>query len=268
MIRKNFQRFLLALLAALTLVLGVGVAPASATTSMTVRGTVICANGHDVVGVWVESSAGGSKFATWHAFGGHKNTAYYSTKIASRLSSTKITIRVGCGGSKASWWSDNGSPKITVAGNRTLNTRCEESAGKASRCAWPWKGETTTVNLGAPGNCTWGALQKWKAAVGTYPLTGGDAANWDNFARTHGWYVSGVPHVRAFVVFEPYKGGSFAAGHVGWVTGITYVGSGKFDITVVEMNAGANGFNKYRTHTYRHVDDDMSYIVAPVSKAT
>jgi surface antigen len=265
--RTRLRTAALTLAVASLFAVGTGVAPASAaTTSMTIRGTVICASGHDVVGVWIESTAGGSRFSAWTAFKGHENTAYYETTIKSRAKSTKITVRVGCGGSPADWWSDNGTPRITVTGSRTLNTRCVEAAGTGTRCAWPWVGQTVKTNLGARGNCTWGALAKWKAAVGTYPRTAGNAGAWNDYAKTVGWYVSGVPHVRSMVIFEPWTGGSFAAGHVGWVTGVKHVGGGKITITVIEMNAGTNGFNRYRTHVYPHVSGDMSYIVAPVTK--
>lgn len=238
--------------------------PAMAATTREVRGTVVCRGGHAVTGVWINSSAGGSKFASFNRFAGKPHAAYYKASVVTAAATTSIRLEVGCGGTTSSWWSKNLTAYATVSGTRTLSTRCSEAAGTAQRCTWPPQGTTVSTNPGSPGNCTWGAQEQWKSRTGSYLRTSGDAGEWNTTAASYGWYVSSVPHVRSIVVFEPGSGGSGAAGHVAYVTGVTHVGSGAFDVQVIEMNAnhGGGGFNKYNTWPYRHVPGAMNYIVS------
>ncbi|WP_182377771.1 CHAP domain-containing protein [Nocardioides sp. WS12] len=245
---------------------GLADAPAQAATTRTVKGTVVCKGGHAVTGVWVQSSNGGSKWASFNRFAGVAHAAYFTASITTASSSTSIRLDIGCGlksGTTNTWWSNNSTPNATVTGSRILNTRCAEASGnRAVRCTWPPKGQTVSSNLGAKGWCTYGALAQWKARAGYYPRTAGDAGYWDNTTATFGWYVSSVPHVRALVTFEPSSGSKY--GHVAYATNVVHVGNGKFDVTVIEMNANHNGggFGKYNTFTYRHVPGQMKYVVS------
>ena len=193
-------------------------------------------------------------------------SAYYKRSVTTSASSTTVQLSVGCGGSTSSWWSDNLTPTATVSGSRTLNATCTEtnSPKRAQRCVWPPKGTTTPTNLGAAGNCTWGALEEWKARTGSYPLTSGNAAEWNTTAAGNKWYVTSVPTKRAIVVFEPgVQGTDPDFGHVAYVLDVLPQGSGKFKVYVREMNAEAHGggFNEYNYWTYTH-SSGMSYIVS------
>lgn len=97
--------------------------PAAQAASPTIKGTVTCANGKGVVGVWVRSSRQGSKFAAW------KKTAAASASYSAQVSTslpTSISLHVGCGGSTKTWGSDDFSPMIAdVAGSATISvTNC------------------------------------------------------------------------------------------------------------------------------------------------
>jgi hypothetical protein len=114
-------------------------APSPKTSSITVRGTVAC-RFHDVVGVWVESSGGGSGWASWsHTTNGW--TAAYSIQIKNTTLPTSLRLHVGCGGSPMSWWSDNRTPGTSVAGSGTYDASCSEGStrpatGDNTRCRW------------------------------------------------------------------------------------------------------------------------------------
>lgn len=235
---------------------------AAAATTRTISGVVTCYNGRAVVGIWVESTGGGSGWAnTTTQFAGQANSAYFTRTITTSASSTSVRLDIGCGGTTVSWWSNNRTPFITVQGNRVLNAECKEAAGTGTRCSWPPKGATVTSIAGVPwGECTWGALQEWKKATGYFPATAGNAHNWDNYMPSRGWRISRVPAVRSFVIFEASSSHP-TYGHVGWVTGVRHVGSGQFDVTMIEMNYGA-GLGFSRTSTFRHKKGTHDYILA------
>ncbi|MFN8017317.1 MAG: hypothetical protein U0P45_04245 [Acidimicrobiales bacterium] len=122
----------------------VGSSSASATVTIKISGTVRCKGGHEAVGVWVTSSAGGKGFANFKKaintpqYG--KSMGYYWKSLTISGSSTSISLHVGCGykSGTTSWWSDNYSPSITINSSRPLNTSCTESAGAgANRCGTP-----------------------------------------------------------------------------------------------------------------------------------
>ncbi len=262
MLRRSL--FALVALVALSVIGILGAAPAHAATSRTVSGTVTCANGRTVVGVWVESTAGGSGWANFNRFAGKSSAAFFTKTITTSSSTTSVKLHVGCGGSSRAWWSNNRTSYLSVTKSRVVNARCWEASGTGNRCKFPPKGRTTTRNLAPWGQCTYGALNRWRQAVGYYPLTSGNAADWDNSMASYGWFVSSVPHLRAFVIFERgVYGASSRYGHVGYVTGVRYVGSGQFDVTYVEMNYGA-GIGKERTWKRRHVQGKMEYVVATI----
>lgn len=100
--------------------------------SIQVAGAVHCINGsQNVEGVWVNSSAGGSKWATWiwSGYTGSANTyAAYTATLSvpwpSSSSSTSIQIRVGCGGTKQTWGSTNRTPSVNTTSSRLLSANC------------------------------------------------------------------------------------------------------------------------------------------------
>lgn len=102
---------------------GALLAPAAQAAGITISGNVTCANGQPVVGVWVQSSGGGSKFAPWTKTG--TATASYSTSISTALP-TNVSLHVGCGNTPQQWGSSNFSPVIVdIAGSTTFSvTNC------------------------------------------------------------------------------------------------------------------------------------------------
>ena len=116
---------------------------ASASTTITIRGGVSCSY-HPVTGVWVQSSQGGSKFASWSKASPGGYGAAYSAAITVASLPTAIQLHVGCGaGSSAgSWWSDNWTPwSGAVNGNTYLDALCREGtsqppSGANTRCAF------------------------------------------------------------------------------------------------------------------------------------
>src|SRR5689334_23001481 len=83
-------------------------ASASAASSVTISGVVHCNRGA-VVGVWVQSSGGGSKFANWKRLITSASDSTYSATVSTNLPSN-IQLHVGCGGSTSTWGSSNYSP--------------------------------------------------------------------------------------------------------------------------------------------------------------
>ena len=120
-----------------TLLLSIGlvfaISPAAqATTSLTMSGSVACAGGQPVEGVWVQSSGGGSKFAGWRATS--STAASYSATISTAVP-TVISLHVGCGGSASSWNSDNRTPPTYgISGNYQLNVTSCNSPPRT--CTW------------------------------------------------------------------------------------------------------------------------------------
>jgi len=123
---------------------GLGASSAAmASTAITVQGAVSCAD-HALVGVWVQSSGGGSRFAGWGKSSSGGYDGVFSTTITTALPTT-LQLHVGCGGSTATWWSDNWTPGKSVGGSVTLEALCNEgtrqpAGGANSRCAYTTTG--------------------------------------------------------------------------------------------------------------------------------
>lgn len=254
-------------LLALAIVASTVAAPPAGAATPTVSGSVSCSNGQPVRGVWVQSSAGGSKWASWWAFPGRPTEAYFSASLSFGATSSSIQLHVGCGGTTSSWWSTNLTPTISVSSSRTVNASCSSTqSGRRTSCTFPPKGQTTTYNQGIAGYCTWGAYDKWRAATGYYPNIGGNAIAMDDNAAAKGWRVTTMPAKRAMIVFNT---GTF--GHVGWVTNIRRSSTGKVLIDIVEMNYGSwvdaangitTGFNKFSTRTVDWNPSNQRFIQA------
>jgi surface antigen len=123
-------------------------------------------------------------------------------------------------------------------------------------------GQTQGVNPGAPGQCTWGAAQKWFEASGSYPVLRGDAMSWGDSAAAAGWTVVDDPEDRSIVVFQPGVAGASSIGHVAWVDSVSQRPDGRW-IHVTEMNnAYLGGVGIFNGRDIKDVPG-MSYILLP-----
>jgi surface antigen len=225
-------------------------------TTITVRGTVICASGRTVVGVWIQSSAGGSGWATFTKLPGRPHVAYYTRTMTIGSTSSSVYPTVGCGGTPQSWASSNSAPAKSVSSTYVYNVRCSDpSSGKGSCSGAPLPSGRST-NWFASGNCTWGAAQLWKKATGQFPSWSGNAKQWNENAAALGFRTSSVPHERSVAVFE--FGGS-GNGHVAWVTRVWVSGS-TIMFHVREMNVKGLGVWSERDIA---LGSGMSFIIAP-----
>ena len=118
-------------------------------------------------------------------------------------------------------------------------------------------GVRASSNWATPGQCTWGALNKWYQSEGYYPGGWtGNAMTWASGAASAGYTVSGTPRTRSILVMQPGVHGSSSVGHVAWVTAV----NGN-EVTIIEMNALAGAYN-YNTRTLTD-GPGMKYIYAP-----
>jgi surface antigen len=138
------------------------------------------------------------------------------------------------------------------------------ACGPASPVVDPTRatGRTEAVNPGSPGQCTWGAAQKWFEASGSYPALTGNALSWSDSAVAGGWTVVDDPHDRSIVVFQPGVAGAGAIGHVAWVDSVDQRPDGQW-IHVTEMNnAYYGGAGIFNDRDIRNVPG-MSYVLLP-----
>jgi hypothetical protein len=120
--------------------LGMSLAPAALAATVTISGSVTCANNKGIEGVWVQSSVKGSQFATLKTPGAVTTT--YSANISTPVP-TSISLHVGCGGSTKTWGSSNFSPaiagvntSITLSVTNCVNGQCSPLMGyKAAQWA-------------------------------------------------------------------------------------------------------------------------------------
>ncbi len=123
--------------------------------------------------------------------------------------------------------------------------------------AW---GRTVSYNQGAPGECTWWAINEFHGFTGVYPNlvapgNNGNAMYWAGNAAYNGWTVTATPRVNSIVVFPANTAGAGSVGHVAWVTA---VGGG--NITISEMNW--YGWDRVDTRTIVPVSS-FRYVLAP-----
>lgn len=148
----------------------------------------------------------------------------------------------------------------TVTSKRSTVTKTRAIAKKTTSKTTSYRassGPHASYNWATPGQCTWGALQKWKNYTGWY-LGGftGNAQTWNTRAAAAGHSVGTTPRAHSVVVFEAGVAGASSVGHVAWVTSVS--GS---KVTFIEMNGMAGPYN-YNTRTTTH-QGGMSYIYAP-----
>ncbi|MUL64448.1 hypothetical protein BOO86_08240 [Mycobacterium sp. CBMA 234] len=119
-------------------------------------------------------------------------------------------------------------------------------------------GATQPSNSGGPGQCTWGAMQKWFENAGYYPDIHGNARVWADAARARGWTVVDEPQVRSIAVYPAELPGVSQYGHVAWVNSV----SGR-SINITEMNNESHGGPfAWWTRDTQHIPG-MSYILMP-----
>lgn len=269
---RPLRRLLLSLLLATA---GAAVVPAPAHAAYTVgfSGTVVCDWSSDAVqGVWVQNADGSDGWATWWAYPGRTNAARYSITVTSSRPDPAIRLDIGCGRNASGGWRRTLlTPDFRTRSGFTENRRCigtQAAADRARVCTPAPNPSTLSYNQGASGYCTWGAIQKWRSWVGSYPNIVGNANQMDDDARRKGFYVSSVPHVGSMVVWN--DGSTY--GHVAWVIAVRKSGSTVlFDS--VDMNVGSwvdrskaitTGFGKYTTRTNLTWNPSVqAFIVAP-----
>ncbi|MBJ7340371.1 CHAP domain-containing protein [Mycolicibacterium sp.] len=123
-------------------------------------------------------------------------------------------------------------------------------------------GRTQANNPGTPGQCTWGAAQKWFEASGSYPAMRGDAMAWRDSAIAAGWTVVDAAQPRSIVVFPPGVAGAGGYGHVAWVDSVSRGPTGTV-IHVTEMNnLQAGGVGIFNDRDVIEVAG-MSYVLLP-----
>lgn len=139
-------------------------------------------------------------------------------------------------------------------GMADCNASAPSSSGRAT-------GNKMPSNTGYSGQCTWGALEQWKARAGYYLRVSGNAKDWAASARSNGWTVVADAQPQSIVVFQPgVQGANRTYGHVGYVTSTSRRSDGLY-ITFTEMN-GTAGPGRYDQRTVKDVAG-MSYILKP-----
>lgn len=146
----------------------------------------------------------------------------------------------------------------TGLGAQAVVVAAPASADTVEQLAIRTVGRTQAINPGTPGQCTWGAAEKWFAATGSYPAMRGDALQWTNTAAAAGYTVVDTPQERSLVVFQPGAAGAGIYGHVAWVD---YVSGGGQTIHVTEMN-GLAGEGLWNDRDIQNVAG-MSYVLLP-----
>lgn len=121
-------------------------------------------------------------------------------------------------------------------------------------------GQTIGYNTGMPGQCTWGAMERFRAFSGRYAALAGNAKDWYRNARATGWSTSVRPQPNSMVVFQPGVQGASPYGHVGWVDRVVPTRTG-VAVHIWDMNGPGGPFSTrwwWTTNT-----PGMSYILAP-----
>ena len=121
-------------------------------------------------------------------------------------------------------------------------------------------GASVTYNTGMPGQCTWGAMEKFHAYTGRYAALAGNAKDWYRNARATGWSTSPVPQPNSMVVFQPGVQGASPYGHVGWVDRVVPTSRG-VAVHIWDMNGPGGPFTTRWWWTI--TTPGMSYILAP-----
>lgn len=180
------------------------------------------------------------------AVAGRGNDLWYQTSDGHFVSDADIetgTLKVAAPECSASPSSATSQPATVVDASRTT-------------------GRTQGSNPGAPGQCTWGAAQKWFEASGSYPAMLGNALSWGDSAAAAGWTVVTDARERSIVVFQPGVAGAGPIGHVGWVDSVSQRPDGRW-IHITEMNnVSLGGPGVFNGRDVKEVPG-MSYVLLP-----
>lgn len=269
------SRRIAVVLTGLVLLMGAGVVtgqPASAAVAIELRGVVSCDAG-PVVGIWANSSGGGSSWVTnRQAFPNRSEVNVYHAIITTNLP-TIVRLDVGCGGTPAAWGSNNHSPNLSIGGMgyTSLNLWCHNNGA----CNWAANGSGSAPSPSfnpASGVCwcTWRAADFWKQMTGRYPNWGGDAGYWDDNAAARGWTVSAPnpsPAARPRSLFITQPTARNSAGHVGFVRDVR-IYNGATQILISDRNSDGSCLNGTqavfdRTDAWINVAPDMRFIIPP-----
>jgi len=190
------------------------VASASATTyrSIQVAGAVRCNNGaQNVVGVWVNSSLGGSKWATWipSSYTGAANPyAVYTAELkvpwSSSTKSTNIQIRVGCGGNASTWGSTNRTPAKPVSGSTLLSATCANPAKLTHADAVTCATASNGADAGAISSALW-ALAQIKATKSGSVTPNGYWAGYCAAFVARAWGRTAAGYLTATSMYNGFK---------------------------------------------------------------
>jgi surface antigen len=121
-------------------------------------------------------------------------------------------------------------------------------------------GKTVGYNTGMPGQCTWGAMNQFRAYSGRYAALAGNAKDWYRNAKATGWSTSLSPQPNSMVVFQPGVQGASPYGHVGWVDRVVPTRSG-VAVHIWDMNGPGGPFSTRWWWTTN--SPGMTYILAP-----
>lgn len=257
----------IALLVALAVALASAVwaAPpaAAATYTVTIKGVVSCSSTSKYVqGIWVENFNGGGKFASWWAFPGRKNVAKYSVSVTANRADPLLRLDIGCGGTTTTWEKTLLTNDFRTRNGYVENRDCDVAqANRARACTPAPVGTKQSSNTKAPGYCTWGAVEKWKAYTGYYPNIPGDAKDMDTNAATKGFRVRSEPRPASMIVFNDTTRYT-QWGHVGWVTDVSKDSQGRLVISYTDMNGSPGYFNKWANRTVLW-ESHQRFILAP-----
>lgn len=240
---------------------------AAEATTVAATGVVSCERGKPLVAVDIETTDGFTKRATIEQFGTNQSKGEFSVRIP-RSDGERARLKALCGryedGSVYSVnftpWSAPMKASLLTDGALRLDALCTEAAGpQAVRCAWPAKPNLASQGKFDAGYCTAYAATRWAAFTGKNPTWSGDAHEWDQNAKAHGWTVVNFPVPNSVVVWEisdSYGGW----GHVAFVESIDVRSDGVY-LTVSEMNF--EGWNVKSTRVVKH-GAGMDYVVTPL----
>lgn len=153
-------------------------------------------------------------------------------------------------------------PSIAEAPSASADASAVGAPAAPVGVAYRATGMTQGANPGTPGQCTWGAAQKWFEASGSYPALSGNALSWSDSAIASGWTVVDDAQALSMVVFQPGVAGADTVGHVAWVDSVSQRPDGQW-IHVTEMNnAYLGGVGIFNDRDIKDVPG-MSYILLP-----
>jgi surface antigen len=268
----------------------VGLAPSASAgtyTAFPISGVVKCKDGTAVSGVWVESTRGGSNFASLTRFpDGSAAKFYLLLQIYSPETSrgSNVNLKVGCGykpGTTNQWLTTNVTTRpVTVHSQSNsaspdpiwLNVNCTPNN---LQCTWPnapsgmYSRPRTQPNPFPGGWCTTGAAERWRDLLDVWPSWNGDGGAWGANARNFGYTVeSDIPRLGSFVSIPkgspapPYS--NDPSGHIVQVRDIAISGS-TVSMTVYEMHGGSDPLGVARWASKRQWAPGMLAITPPYS---